>query len=49
MLTIPALTLLFICIVFSLATALVWMLWELEPKIAKLQRDHGHIFRDRMR
>jgi hypothetical protein len=49
MLTIPALTLLFICIVSGLATALVWMLWELEPKIAKLQRDHVHVFRDHLR
>ena len=49
MLTIPALTLLFICIVVGLATAFVWMLWELGPKIAKLQRDHVDVFRDRMR
>jgi hypothetical protein len=46
--TIPALTLLFICIVSSLATAFVWMLWELEPTITKLQRDHVHVFRDRL-
>jgi hypothetical protein len=38
MLTAPALTFVFICIVFSLGIALVWMLWEIEPVIARMQR-----------
>jgi len=38
MLTAPALTFVFMGIVFSLGTALVWMLWEIEPFIARMQR-----------
>lgn len=37
MLTIPDLTLLFMVIVSSLAVALVYMLHELEPKLARLR------------
>jgi hypothetical protein len=47
MLTTPALTLVLMGVVFSLATALVWMLWEIEPKIARLQRHGDRISRDR--
>ena len=39
MLTIPGLTLLFMTIFFSLAIALIVMLRELEPKLARLRRD----------
>ena len=39
MLTIPALTLVFLGVVVSLGTAFVWMLWEIEPRIARLHRD----------
>src|ERR1700694_2831918 len=39
MLTTPALTLVFLGVVVSLGTAFVWMLWEIEPKIARLQRN----------
>ncbi len=46
MLTIPDLTLLFMGIVFSLAVALIWMLCELEPKLARLR--HDRISRDRI-
>jgi hypothetical protein len=37
MLTTPALTLLLLGVIVGLGTALVWMLWEIEPKIARLQ------------
>ena len=47
MLTIPDLTLLFMVVVSSLAVALIYMLRELEPKLARLRlrgqrdlRDH---------
>jgi len=39
MLTIPALTLVFLGVVVGLGTAFVWMLWEIEPRIAKLHRN----------
>jgi len=48
MLTIPDLTLLFMGIVFSLAVALIWMLCELEPKLARLRLRHDRISRDRI-
>ena len=35
MLTVPALTLLFICIVVGLGAAFVWMFWEIEQRISK--------------
>jgi hypothetical protein len=35
MLTVPALTLLFICIVVGLGAAFVWMFWEIEQKMSK--------------
>jgi hypothetical protein len=43
MLTTPALTLVFLGVVVSLGTACVWMLWEIEPKLARLHR-HGDRF-----
>ncbi len=48
MLTIPALTLLFMAIVASLATAFVLMLWELEPRIARLQHRRDRAPRNRV-
>jgi hypothetical protein len=38
MLTVPALTLLFICIVVGLGAAFVWMFWEVEQRISKLHQ-----------
>jgi hypothetical protein len=38
MLTVPALTFVFMGVVFGLGIALVWMLWEIEPMIARMQR-----------
>ena len=38
MLTVPALTLLFICVVVGLGAAFIWMFWELEQRMAKLHR-----------
>jgi hypothetical protein len=35
MLTAPALTLVFLGVVVSLGTAVVWMLWEFEQSMAK--------------
>jgi hypothetical protein len=46
MLTTPALTLVFMGIVFSLGTALVWMLWEIEPVITRMQRGIDRASRD---
>jgi hypothetical protein len=40
MLTAPGLTLLFLGVVVSLGTALVWMLWEIE-RTSKPQRRSG--------
>ncbi|MFB9264420.1 hypothetical protein ACFFWD_14760 [Bradyrhizobium erythrophlei] len=48
MMTIPDLTLLFMGVVFGLGTALVWMFWELEPTLARLQLKHGRFLRDRV-
>jgi len=39
MLTTPALTLVFLGVVVGLGTAFVWMLWEIEPRIARLHRN----------
>jgi len=47
MLTIPDLTLLFIGLVSSLAIALIWMLHELEPKLARLRTRRDRVSRDR--
>ncbi|MES5483638.1 hypothetical protein QMZ05_12840 [Bradyrhizobium sp. INPA03-11B] len=47
MLTIPDLTLLFMVVVSSLAVALVYMLHELEPQLARLRQKGGRIMRDR--
>lgn len=48
MLTVPDLTLLFIGVVFSLGIALIWMLHELEPKLARLRLRRDRATRDRM-
>ena len=48
MLTIPDLTLLFMGVVFSLAIALIWMLYELEPKLARLRLRRDRVPRDRI-
>lgn len=47
MLTTPALTLVFLGVVVSLGIAFVWMLWEIEPRIAKLHRDSDRFSSDR--
>jgi hypothetical protein len=39
MLTIPALTLLFLGVVVGLGTAFVWMLWEIEQTLPKSPRN----------
>lgn len=49
MLTTPALTLVLLGVVVGLGMALVWMLWEIEPKIARLQRQSNHASRDHFR
>lgn len=49
MLTIPDLTLLFMVVVSSLAVALVYMLHELEPKLARLRLRGDRLLRDRTR
>jgi hypothetical protein len=38
MLTVPALTLLFICIVVGLGAAFIWMFWEIEQRMSKSHR-----------
>jgi hypothetical protein len=38
MLTIPALTLVFLGVVVGLGTAVVWMLWEIERTTSKRHR-----------
>lgn len=38
MLTAPALTLMFLLVVASLATAFVWMFWEVEQSISRTRR-----------
>jgi hypothetical protein len=47
MLTTPALTFLFLGVVVGLGTAFVWMLWEIEPMIARLQRNTSRLSGDR--
>ncbi|MGY4571341.1 MULTISPECIES: hypothetical protein [Bradyrhizobium] len=47
MLTIPDLTLLLMVVVASLAVALIYMLRELEPKLARLRLRSGRALRDR--
>ena len=47
MLTIPDLTLLFMVVVSSLAVALIYMLHELEPKLARLRLRGNRVLRDR--
>ena len=49
MLTAPSLTLVLLGVIVGLGTALVWMLWEIEPKIARLQRQSDHASRDHFR
>jgi hypothetical protein len=39
MLTAPALTLVFLGVVVSLGTAVVWMLWEIEQTVFKPHRN----------
>lgn len=39
MLTAPALTCVFMGVVASLGTALVWLFWEVEQSMAKVRRD----------
>lgn len=46
MLTTPALTLVLLGVIVGLGMALVWMLWEIEPKIARLQRQSDRTSRD---
>ena len=41
MLTAPALTLVFLGVVVSLGSALVWMFWEIEQSMAKARRNSG--------
>ena len=45
MLTAPALTFVFMGVVFGLGIALVWMLWEIEPVIARMQRGIDRVSR----
>ncbi|MHC2461554.1 hypothetical protein [Bradyrhizobium embrapense] len=49
MLTIPDLTLLFMVVVSRLATAFVYLLHELEPKLARLRQLGNRDMRDRTR
>lgn len=49
MLTIPDLTLLFMVVVSSLAIAFVYLLHELEPKLARLRQRGNRDMRDRTR
>jgi hypothetical protein len=46
--TIPDLTLLFMGVVSSLAIALIWMLHELEPKLARLRLRRDRTARGRI-
>ena len=39
MLTAPALTLLFLCVVVGLGAASVWMFWEIEQAMGKPHRE----------
>ena len=47
MLTIPDLTLLFMVVVSGLAIAFVYVLHELEPKLARLRQRGDRVMRDR--
>lgn len=47
MLTTPALTLLFLCIVVSLGTAFVWVFWEHEQMMSKQTMSRADRNRDR--
>ncbi|XIA63781.1 hypothetical protein ACFIOY_32845 [Bradyrhizobium sp. TZ2] len=38
MLSVPALTLLFLAVVVALGTAIVWLLWEMEQAMSKPRR-----------
>ena len=42
MLTAPALTLVFLGVVVSLGTAVVWMFWEIEQTVSKPHRNSDH-------
>ena len=46
MLTTPALTLVFLGVVVGLGTAFVWMLWEIETRIARLHRNSDRFSSD---
>ena len=39
MLTAPALTLVFLGVIVSLGTALIWMFWEIERSMSKARRN----------
>jgi len=43
MLTAPALTLVFLGVVVSLGTAVVWMLWEIEQTVSKPHRNSDRV------
>jgi hypothetical protein len=43
MLTAPALTLVFLGVVVSLGTAVVWMLWEIEQTVSKPHRNSDRL------
>ena len=47
MLTAPALTFVFLCIVVGLGAAFVWMFWEIEQVSKPRRRDHLSYRRDR--
>ncbi|HMM90682.1 hypothetical protein [Bradyrhizobium sp.] len=42
MLTAPALTLMFLCVVISLGTAFVWMFWEIERAMSVRRTSRPH-------
>ncbi len=44
MLTTPDLTLLFMGVVLGLGTAFVWMIWEIEQRMSKPQRNSNRFF-----
>jgi hypothetical protein len=48
MLTVPALTFVFLCIVVSLGAAFVWMFWEIEQASKRRRRDPLGYRRDRI-
>ena len=43
MLTAPALTLVFLGVVVSLGTAVVWMLWDIEQTVSKPRRNSDRL------